>query len=232
MRLSVLTAVLVLAAGSMAAQTTFDCHFDLGKGKGFWHNKNGKATLLPHDTAWRDALNNLNLVDSAGNAYDVPVGDFDAAHADFAAWIVAAQHGNMASILSTHLAATVLNVEAGGFGTLTDPHVDWMGNKVLLSTVIADASALLGTHPLTTEPSAERNLQEAYKDLFESINEGLSPVCEPMTTSPPASAVLGPGSTQGSGDDPGAGCTTGLPALPWAALLGLGILVLRRRRAW
>src|SRR5690606_14946336 len=149
------------------------CHPGLGHTKGFWHNVNGKAVLAGHDTAWRDELNLLNLVNPDGTPYAVPAGNFDAAHDDFAGWILSPPRGNMAHILATQLAATVLNVEFGDMSTLTNLHVDWRGNKEPLADLIDDAADLLLLHPLTKSPSAERDLQEEYKDLFDAINNNL-----------------------------------------------------------
>jgi hypothetical protein len=207
----------------------FICHVDLGRGLGFWANKNGKAILAANDTAWRDALNMLNLVNEDGSAYDVPAGDFNDAHADFRAWILGANARNMAYMLSAQMAALVLNLEFGPMSAFEDLHVTWMGNKVPVSGPINDANALLASHPVAMPGTQERDDEEALKDLFDAINSGCKPVCEPQGGTPPAENALASASAPGGGGGHDAmGCAAGAAGFP-AVLLAAALW--RRRRA-
>lgn len=239
MKTTFVTGLFLLAlvfVGPVLAQTSFDCHSGLGHTKGFWSNRNGRAVLAPNDTAWRDTLNNLHLVDADGNDYDLPTGGFNATHADFRSWILGPVCGNMAYILSQQMTALVLNLEYGPMNAANDPHVDWMGSKVQLSQLIDDANDLLRDFPLTKTPSAERDMQEQLKDLFDALNNNQDPICEPESTEPPPSNVASTSSASsgepGSGGDaetPGAGCVAGAPIAP-AAILFMAFVAWSRRQ--
>lgn len=207
----------VLQAGS------FTCHHDLGRGLGFWANKPGKDILSGHDTAWRDEVGLLDLVVADGSAFDLATGDFDTAHASFRAWILGANAKNMAYMLSAQMMALVLNLEFGPMSALSDPHVEINNVHVPLWDLIDDANDLLALHPVALPPGQERDDQEALKDLFDAINNGAVPVCEPDGP-PVGTLVLASTSTPGDGDDETAGCTLAgapLPVLPLLAALAL-----------
>lgn len=76
---------------------------------GLWSNKNGSKILSENDPAWRNLLNSLYLVKADGSPYDVPAGDFQAAHKNFRSWILGANGKNMSYMLSAQLAATILD---------------------------------------------------------------------------------------------------------------------------
>src|SRR5690606_33337573 len=100
-----------------------------------------------------------------------------------------------------------------------------------LANLIDDAADLLLLHPLTKSPSAERDLQEEYKDLFDAINNNLIDVCEPQGAPPPPPAAVATlsATTPPGGDGAGvAGCAAGAGGLP--LLFALGLLAWRRRR--
>lgn len=224
-----LLALAALVAPAFAQ--SFTCHGDLGRGLGFWANKPGKAILAANDTAWRDELNALNLVDDTGAAYDVPAGTFEEAHASFREWILAAHATNMAYMLSAQMAALVLNLEFGPMSAHEDLHVEWMSNKVPLAGIINDANDSLGTDPVTVTPHAVRDDQEAWKDLFDAINNGGVTVCVPEEE-PPAESALASASIPGSGSEGGenaAGCTAGVAGLPGLLAFVFAAAVRRRK---
>jgi len=226
--LGALMAVAVAAFASPVSAQTFTCHDDLGRGLGFWANNPGRAILALNDPAWRDELNDLNLVDAAGDPFVVPAGTFAQAHGAFRAWILGAHATNMAYMLSAQMAALVLNLEFGPMSAHEDLHVDWNNTHVSLASVISDANDSLGTDPVTLPPGAERDDQEAWKDLFDAINNGEVEVCVP-DEEPPAEDALAAASYSGGGEGEGMGCAAGAAGFP--ALLALvGATLWRRRR--
>jgi hypothetical protein len=121
----------------------------VGRTKGFWHNENGRALLLACDTEWRDVLNGpfndpTCLRDNDGSIFTVPGGSFTTAFGAFENWIVGNPAlGNAGFILSSQLAATLLNNTCGFMqGTI---YIDRRQDKVLVSLkdMIAGAKGLL-----------------------------------------------------------------------------------------
>lgn len=96
-----------------------------GKTIGFWSNKNGQALIDAADIA---ALNALNLKTASGA---------DAVFTNAASVktvLLGASATNMANMLSAQLAATVLNLRQGYFGSSTEIYVEglltsWSGNS-------------------------------------------------------------------------------------------------------
>jgi hypothetical protein len=97
-----------------------------GRTKGFWHNSNGRARLALHEPLWREVLTTrtgapVNLrrpISSADPAVSIftPLAapaTFQAAFADFAAYIVQNAQGHAGFMLSSQVAATLLNNTAG-----------------------------------------------------------------------------------------------------------------------
>lgn len=136
-----------------------------GRTPGFWSNKNGQARFNDEADGPLEELallGALNLVDADGNAFD------PASYAAFDTWLLDGMAVNMAYKLSTQLAATALNVEAGFVnGTLT-----YVPCGCTINELIADANASLGSNPLTVEASAARAEQEQLKDWLDQLNNG------------------------------------------------------------
>lgn len=143
---------------------------------GFWSNKNGQAILKAHDTEWRTLLNASNLRTANGSAYTVPGGSFTTAYSSFRTWILSATATNMSYMLSAQLAATELDIAYNGLNAkdlVKDPDGDgW----VPISHVVADAIAFLATHGDTTVAGPDRELAEAYKNLFDGLNNNIQKI--------------------------------------------------------
>jgi hypothetical protein len=137
---------------------------------GFWSNKNGEKILAANDPAWRSLLNASNLRNAKGAAYTVPGGSFATAYKDFRTWLLNATATNMSYMLSAQLATTELDVaynKLNGKDLVQDPDGDgWKS----INHVIEDAIKFLGGHPNTTAAGADRNLAEAYKNIFDGLN--------------------------------------------------------------
>ena len=138
---------------------SFEVKPGVGRTKGFWHNRNGKAILALNDAQWRDTLTVrhdiiLNLrrpvqsndpQTSIFRPLPLPA-TFEAAHADFAAWIVGNPTiGHAGFILSSQLAASILNHDFGfmQFTTYVDVHQD--GILVSFEDLVEHAAGLLST---------------------------------------------------------------------------------------
>ena len=137
-----------------------------GRTPGYWHNKNGYATMLdgnpPSVLPELNLLVALNLVNHDGSAFD-PV-----SHPAFAAWLLDSNATNMANKLSSHLAAMRLNVEAGFVN----------GNRIYapfggtINQLIAAANASLGANPYTPSGHPQRAYQEQLKNHLDALNNG------------------------------------------------------------
>jgi hypothetical protein len=116
----------------------------LGRTKGFWHNQNGAAMMAATDPEWRDALTTWNgsplCLRRKVSSYDPNVSifaplplpaSFATAHADFANWIVGSAGGHAGFILSTQVAAAVLNRRVGFMQF--DAYIDRFQNGILVS---------------------------------------------------------------------------------------------------
>lgn len=137
---------------------------------GFWSNKNGEKILNAHDPAWKNLLNASNLVDAKGNHFTVTT------YKLFRNWLLEATATNMSYMLSAQLATTQLDIAYNGLdGTnlVNDPDGDgW----VTINHVVKDAIEFLKTHPNTTAAGADRNLAEAYKNIFDSLNNNIQAI--------------------------------------------------------
>jgi hypothetical protein len=137
-----------------------------GRTPGYWHNKNGYATMLdgnpPSVLPELNILAALNLVNHDGSAFD-PV-----SHPQFATWLLDSNATNMANKLSSHLAAMRLNVEAGFVN----------GNRIYapfggtINALIAAANASLGANPYTPTGHPQRAYQETLKNHLDALNNG------------------------------------------------------------
>jgi hypothetical protein len=160
---------------------------------GFWSNSNGQLILAAHDTAWRTLLNGLNLYTPK------PKGNFDlstsaafatygtgakkntlisGAYFDFRTWLLgadASKTSDMAYMLSAQMAATFLDYTYGSL----DPNAlvkDPSGNWVKISDLVAAANTALGNLITNTAPVPTRSQLEAYKNIFDKLNNNLATV--------------------------------------------------------
>lgn len=137
---------------------------------GYWSNKNGSATLnaysadpeAEYDT-WQLFLANYNLVEEDGDPYD------PGTYSSFRSWLLKADAENMSYMLSVQMAATLLNIEVKGtsyegYGVL------WNGEWKSIAALIDEANAFLLAHPETWQDDAYRPEAEAYKNLFDDLN--------------------------------------------------------------
>ena len=147
-----------------------------GRTPGYWHNKNGYATMLdgspPSVLPELNLLVGLNLVNHDGSAFD-PV-----SHPQFAAWLLDSNATNMANKLSSHLAAMRLNVEAN-FVNGNRLYAPFGGS---INALMAAANASLGANPYTPTGHPQRAYQETLKNYLDALNNG-APVVSPTPCS-------------------------------------------------
>jgi hypothetical protein len=148
-----------------------------GRTPGFWSNNNGEAILAANDPNWRNVLNALNLRDALGNHFDVPGGPFAGAFLVFRTWLLGSNAVNMSYKLSSHLAASVLNVTYGFVpaGSLVFAPGTQSANASGFASVtdlIAEANAELAIHGTAFTGDPWRSYQEALKNAFQNVNEG------------------------------------------------------------
>jgi len=168
-----------LASGGTASGLNFGnvCEVNNGNGLtlGFWSNKNGEKILQAKDPEWRELLNKSNLRQANGNLFTIPGGKFADAYKAFRTWILNATATNMSYMLSAPLAATQLDIaynKLNGSDLVLDPK----GNWVSINQVIADAIAFLATHGNTTAAGPDRELAEAYKNIFDHLNNNIQKI--------------------------------------------------------
>lgn len=139
-----------------------------GRTPGYWSNKNGFATLMDGSSYLPELalLSALNLRDANGQNFD------PADYAQFRTWLLGGTATNMAYMLSVHLAAMRLNVEAGFVN----------GNRVYapfggtINELMALANQSLGVNPITFSGHPERAYQERLKNFLAQLNEGAAVV--------------------------------------------------------
>lgn len=147
---------------------------------GFWSNKNGQAILKANEAKWRSLVNSSNLRDAKGNLFTLSASDsFAKAYEKFRTWLLNATATNMSYMLSAQLISTELDIalnELNGKDLVKDPDGDgW----VSINHVVADAIAFLATHGNTTAAGPDRELAEAYKNIFDGLNnntQAITPV--------------------------------------------------------
>lgn len=144
---------------------------------GFWSNKNGQAVLSKNDPAWRKLLNASNLRNANGTPFTISTSDsFSKAYGSFRTWLLNATATNMSYMLSAQLAATQLDIAYNGLNgndLVNDPDGDgW----VSINHVVADAIAFLATHGNTTAAGPDRELAEAYKNIFDGLNNNIQKI--------------------------------------------------------
>ncbi len=167
---------------------------------GFWSNTNGRAILAAHDAAWRTLMNGLNLYKPGTNKnFELPTtGDFvtvskkneitGGAYKVFRDWLLgadASKTSDMAYMTSAQMAATVLDYT---FGTLDDDALvqDPDGNWVTIAAVVAQANDALGHLISNTPPVPTRSRLEAYKNIFDKLNNNIQQVTPPTSAGCPA----------------------------------------------
>jgi hypothetical protein len=138
---------------------------------GFWSNKNGEKILKANEAKWRSLVNSSNLRDAKGNLFTLSASDsFAKAYEKFRTWLLSATATNMSYMLSAQLIATELDIAFNGLNgsdLVNDPDGDgW----VTINHVVADAIAFLATHGKTTAAGPDRALAEAYKNIFDGLN--------------------------------------------------------------
>jgi hypothetical protein len=168
-----------LASGGTVSGLNFGnvCEVNNGNGLtlGFWSNKNGEKVLQGKDPAWRELLNKSNLRQANGSLFVIPGGKFADAYKAFRTWILAATATNMSYMLSAQLAATQLDIaynKLNGSDLVLDPN----GNWVSINQVVSDAIAFLATHGNTTAYGPDRTLAEAYKNIFDRLNNNVQKI--------------------------------------------------------
>ena len=165
------TATITETGATASASVTVCGPIGNGFTLGYWSNKNGGSVLCANDQGWRNLLNTLNLRNANGSSYMVSTALSCAkAHASFSAWLLNGSATNMSYMLSVQLAATRLNVAYKGLsGTSLVLHPT-SGLPVTINSVIAEAVAFLAANPNTTASGAARTTAQAYKNLFDALN--------------------------------------------------------------
>jgi hypothetical protein len=155
-----------------------------GRPREFWHDQTGLVTLVPFDTAWRDALTTRNgapvnlrqpystLLPEASIFLPPPLPDpFDQAFGALSDWIEQLPPaGHAGHLLSREVAATLLN---NGFGFMQGTvFVDRMQNGVLVSL----DDMLSGAIGLLSQPGAGLTgpydpFQELRQQMLMCVNE-------------------------------------------------------------
>jgi hypothetical protein len=156
-----------------------------GLTKGFWHNKNGNK-LITSGSCFQ-YLTGKNLVKANGDPADPlftvgTIGSFDA-------WLTNDSSAkNMANMLSTQLAAMILNVKCGGNvadtalifsdpnspGNLFQYGIGQSNGVVSINDLIAAGVAALAGHSYTPDGSPFRAKQGAIKDALDAANNNLN----------------------------------------------------------
>ena len=170
-----------LAEGGIVSGLNFGnvCEIKNSKGLtlGFWSNKNGQAILKANEAKWRSLVNSSNLRDAKGNLFTLSASDsFAKAYEKFRTWLLNATATNMSYMLSAQLIATELDMAFNGLNgkdLVNEPDGDgW----VSIEHVVADAIAFLAGHPNTTAAGPDRELGEAYKNIFDGLNNNIQNV--------------------------------------------------------
>jgi hypothetical protein len=156
----------------------FDCYWDLGDPTA-WLGNHASAMLSEQFPAWRDRLNDFNLVNNDGSSYTVTGADHATAFSNWSGWVNGAgQANNEALRLSRQLTGAIINVEFGGMSHLPNHHVCFEGTMQNLQDLFLLASGLIDDYPVTTVGHAPgRAEQEALRLLFNDLNSNEIPVC-------------------------------------------------------
>jgi hypothetical protein len=159
-----------------------------GLTKGFWHNKNGNKLInTPTNGYCFQYLTGKNMVKANGDSADplftyATIGSFDS-------WLTNDSSAkNMANMLSTQLAAMILNVKCGGNVADTalifsDPDsannlfqygIGQSNGVVSINDLIAAGVAALSGHSYTPDGDPYRAKQAAIKDALDAANNNLN----------------------------------------------------------
>lgn len=135
-----------------------------GRTPGFWSNKNGQSVMNDGGTLAPELglLSSLNLADANGNAFNP--GTYTA----FRTWLLGGNATNMAYMLSVHLAAMTLNVEAG----FVNGDATFLPCNCTINELLDDANASLGLYPYTPTGHPQRANQETLKNWLDALNNG------------------------------------------------------------
>jgi hypothetical protein len=153
---------------------------------GFWSNTNGRAVpcATANNPKWRLLLNGtfgtapyMNgsyLRNANGMCYTVPTsGACNTTQGNFATWLLNATATNMSYMLSAQLAGTILNVNFNGMnGSACVAGTDGV-TPISINSLIAGAITFLRNNANTTASGPARNLAAAYKNIFDTLNNGL-----------------------------------------------------------
>lgn len=140
-----------------------------GRTPGFWSNRNGARKLLDEiDGAEEELalLRGLNLVNANGLPFDPRTVK------ELQAWINRTDATNMAAKLSSHLAAMVLNREAG----FVDGSRTYLPFGGTINELITLANESLARDPFTPPGDEERAIQEQLKNHLDALNNGAAAV--------------------------------------------------------
>ncbi len=136
-----------------------------GKTPGFWHNKNGEALMNDGGTMAPELglLSSLKLVKPQA----VRLISIRPRHAQFATWLLDGNAVNMAYMLSVHLAAMTLNVEANLVNE--DAFYIPFGGTI---GAVAGPPPMTPSSPTSTRPPAIQTapLQEELKNFLDQLN--------------------------------------------------------------
>lgn len=133
-----------------------------GKTPGYWSNRNGEATMNDGGTMAPELqlLRDLNLRTAGGANFDPTT------YTQFRSWLLGGEATNMAYMLSVHLAAMALNVEAG----FVSPDAFVLGFDGTISELMDAANTSLGLHGYTPAGDPARPYQETLKNYLDYLN--------------------------------------------------------------
>jgi len=136
-----------------------------GHTPGYWSNKNGFNTMNDGGTVEPELamLRSLNLRNANGSNFDPTT------YTQFRTWLLNGTATNMAYMLSVHLAAMALNVEAGFVDGSSLVYVSGIG-FMSISDLMAAADAALGADGYTPEGDPNRARQEVLKNALDAAN--------------------------------------------------------------
>lgn len=193
---------------------SFSVRTGVGRTKGFWHNNNGRALLAQCDPDWRNALTTWNgsplclrrNISSDDPQFSIfaplPLPTpFATSFDDFSDWIVGeASSGHAGYILSTQVAATILNSRCGNMQFTV--YVDRFQNGVLvpLEEMITGVQEML----LCAQGAGLTGPQDPYQTLRDMMLGCINEFSSINNTGDPfaAQVVFGPDVIPGAFSSP------------------------------